>query len=185
MSVTKKNRCFWCVGDPLYEKYHDEEWGIPCRDDQKLFEMLILESFQAGLSWRTILIKRENFRKALHGFNAKKISSYGAKDIKRLLNDKGIVRNRLKILATINNAKKFLEIQKEFGSFAEYIWRFAPKKSTRRRSLKELPASTPESDALSKDLKNKGFKFLGSTVCYAHMQATGMVNDHIKGCFKF
>ena len=130
-------------------------------------------------------MKRENFRKAFHNFNAQKISSYGSGDIKRLMNDKGIVRNRLKILATINNAKRFLEIQKEFGSFAKYIWQFAPKKSPRRRSLKDLPATTPESDALAKDLKEKGFKFMGSTVCYAHMQATGMVNDHMKGCFKF
>lgn len=182
---SKKNKCFWCIGDPLMEKYHDKEWGAPCRDDQKLFEMLILESFQAGLSWRTILNKRENFRRALHNFDAKKIARYGQKDFDRLMKDAGIIRNRLKVLATINNAQRFLDIQKEYGSFAKYIWQFAPKKSPKRLSPKDLPATTPESDAMAKDLKEKGFKFMGSTVCYAHMQATGMVNDHIKGCFRF
>ncbi|OGX05962.1 MAG: DNA-3-methyladenine glycosylase [Omnitrophica WOR_2 bacterium GWA2_47_8] len=183
--MKRKKRCAWCENDPLYEKYHDEEWGTPCYDDDKLFEMLVLESFQAGLSWRIILNKRKNFRKAFHNFNIKKIARYGSSDVQRLLNDAGIVRNRLKILAAINNAQKFLEVQKEHGSFSKYIWQFAPKRSPKRRSLKDLPAKTAESDALAKDLKEKGFKFLGSTVCYAHMQATGMVNDHMKGCFKF
>ena len=181
----KIKRCFWCEGDPLYKKYHDEEWGTPCRDDRKLFEMLILESFQAGLSWRTILYKRSNFRKAFFNFDAQKISRFSTQDIKRLLNDKGIIRNRLKIEAAINNAQKFLEAKKEFDAFAKYIWQFTPKKSKRVHSRQFLMAMTKESDLMAKDLKRRGFKFLGSTTCYAFMQSVGMVNDHIKGCFRF
>jgi len=185
MITKEKKRCFWCEGDALYEKYHDEEWGTPCRDDQKLFEMLILESFQAGLSWRTILYKRPHFKKAFLDFNPKKISQFKENDIKRLLKNNGIIRNRLKIEAAINNAKSFLETQKEFGSFAKYIWQFAPKKSKRRYSPQSLPTTTKESDFMALELKRRGFKFLGATTCYALMQSTGMVNDHIKGCHKF
>ena len=176
-------RCFWCEGDSLYEKYHDKEWGTPCRDDRKLFEMLILESFQAGLSWRTILYKRPHFKKAFQNFNVHKISQFTESDIKRLLNNKGIIRNRLKIEAAINNAQKFLQTQKEFGTFAKYIWQFAPKKSKKIYSRLSLLATTKESDRMAEDIKNRDFKFLGSTTCYAFMQSVGMVNDHITGLF--
>lgn len=166
-------------------RYHDEEWGVPVYDDKKQFEFLVLESAQAGLSWSCILNKRENYRKAFAGFDAKKVAKFSAGDVKRLLNDAGIVRNRLKIEAAINNAKRFLEIQKEFGSFSNYIWPFTAKlKPSRRKSLKELPAVTPESEALSKDMKKRGFKFLGATVLYSHIQAVGMVNDHLVSCFR-
>ena len=185
MTQNNKNRCFWCEGDSLYEKYHDEEWGVPCHDDKKLFEMLILESFQAGLSWRTILYKRENFRRAFHNFDPNKIIRYTTKDKRRLLKDAGIIRNRLKIEAAIHNAQRFLEVQKEFGSFDRYLWRFAPRTKKRIYSKKALLATTPESDALAQDLKKRGFKFQGSTTVYALMQSIGMVNDHIKGCFKY
>ena len=171
----------------MYRAYHDEEWGVPVHDDQTIFEFLVLESAQAGLSWRTILRKRENYRKAFAGFDPKKIAKFTARDVKRLLNDSGIVRNRLKIVSTINNAKRFLEVQKEFGSFSEYIWGFVggrPKKN-KWKSSKQVPAKTPEAEVLSKDLKKRGFKFLGPTVVYAHMQAAGMVNDHTTDCFRY
>jgi DNA-3-methyladenine glycosylase I len=179
-------RCAWCGDDPLYIAYHDTEWGVPVHDDRKLFEFLILEGAQAGLSWITILKKRENYRRAFDGFDAAKVARYGERQVARLLADPGIVRNRLKIAAAITNARAFLDVQEAYGSFDRYIWRFvgdAPLQSA-RKSLKDIPAQTAESDALSKDLKARGFKFVGSTICYAHMQATGMVNDHLVDCFR-
>ena len=168
--------------------YHDEEWGTPLHDDHKLFEFLVLEGFQAGLSWRTILNKRPAFRLAFDGFDVQKVVAYGDEEVARLLEDKGIVRNRQKILATINNAQRFIEAQKEFGSFDQYIWQFTNYKTLRSpnpiRSWEDVPATSPESDAMAKDLKTRGFKFVGSTICYAHMQATGMVNDHHENCYK-
>ncbi|MDT7828533.1 DNA-3-methyladenine glycosylase I [Pricia sp. S334] len=183
----KKQRCFWCLGDALYEKYHDEEWGVPVRDDATLFEFLVLETFQAGLSWITILRKRENFRKAFDNFDYKKIASYDETKIASLLQDAGIVRNKLKVRATVTNAQAFLSVQKEFGSFSDYIWGFVEGQPIKNRvvNYKDAPATTQISDALSKDLKKKGFKFVGSTVIYAHMQATGMVNDHEIDCFRY
>ncbi|PIY81704.1 DNA-3-methyladenine glycosylase I [Candidatus Pacearchaeota archaeon CG_4_10_14_0_2_um_filter_35_33] len=180
-------RCAWPGKNGKMIKYHDEEWGVPLHDDDKLFEFLILDSFQAGLSWEIILNKRENFRKAFQGFDARKISRYKEKDIERLLEDSGIVRNRLKINAVIVNAQKFLEIQKKFGSFDRYIWQFTANKviNNNFKSLKELPATSKESDVMSKDLKKRGFKFVGSTICYAFMQAAGMVNDHTVNCFRY
>jgi DNA-3-methyladenine glycosylase I len=182
-----KHRCGWGIGDPLYEAYHDEEWGVPVYDDDTLFEFLILETFQAGLSWITILRKRENFRKAFDDFDYKKIAKYNQKKIDSLLLDAGIIRNKLKVNATITNAQSFMKIQEEFGSFSKYIWGFVDGKPIKNKfkSLNEMPANTPLSDALSKDLKQRGFKFVGSTVVYAHMQATGMVNDHEVGCFRY
>ncbi|MBI4020294.1 MAG: DNA-3-methyladenine glycosylase I [Candidatus Aenigmarchaeota archaeon] len=182
----KKKTCEWLSPDPLIQDYHDNEWGVPLHDDRKLFEFLLLESFQAGLSWDMILRKRENFRKAFDGFDPKRVARYDGKKVKELLSDAGIIRNRLKILAAINNAKSFLQVQKEFGSFDKYIWQFTGGKPIRNKwkSLKELPAKTKESDKMSEDLKKRGFKFVGSTVCYAHMQATGMVNDHVVSCFR-
>ncbi len=181
----KKIRCNWVSNDELYIKYHDEEWGKPLYDDQTIFEFLVLESFQAGLSWITILKKRENFRKAFDQFNYKKIATYTDEKIEDLLLDAGIVRNRLKVLATVNNAQCFMEVQQEFGTFSNYIWSFVNNKPivNAHKSIKEVPATTEISDTLAKDLKKRGFKFLGSTVIYAHMQATGMVNDHITSCF--
>jgi DNA-3-methyladenine glycosylase I len=166
--------------------YHDREWGVPVRDDRRIFEFLVLESFQAGLSWRTILHKRENFRKAFRGFDPKRIAKWGAKDQARLLKDAGIVRNRAKIKAAIQNARCFLEVQREFGSFARYAWQWVEGKPLqhRFRSLKQIPAVVPEAEAWSKDLKKRGFGFLGPTVVYAHMQAAGMVNDHTVDCFR-
>lgn len=180
----EKIRCGWCEKDDLYRKYHDEEWGKPVYDDDTIFEFLILESFQAGLSWYTILSKRENFRKAFDNFSYKKIAQYSDKKVEELMQDSGIIRNRLKILATITNARKFQEIQKEFGSFSNYIWGFVDGKpiDNKPKTLKDVPATTEISDAIAKDLKKRGFKFMGSTVVYAHMQATGMVNDHIENC---
>lgn len=178
-------RCKWVTTDELYIKYHDEEWGKPVYDDQTIFEFLVLESFQAGLSWITILRKRENFRNAFDHFDYQKIATYTDEKIGELMNNAGIVRNRLKILATINNAQRFMEVQQEFGSFSKYIWGFVnhtPIVNT-FKTIKEVPATTDISDELAKDLKKRGFKFLGSTVIYAHMQATGMVNDHITSCF--
>jgi len=182
-----KKRCEWAEGDPLLSKYHDKEWGVPLHDDKILFEFLMLESFQAGLSWLTILRKRENFRKAFSNFNVKKIAKYTNRDIQRLLKDSGIIRNRLKIQSTITNAKLFLDIQKELGSFDKYIWQFIGSRPIKNKfkSLNQIPATTKISDTISKDLKKRGFKFVGSTIIYAHMQATGMVNDHIKGCFRY
>ncbi|WP_300671138.1 DNA-3-methyladenine glycosylase I [Soonwooa sp.] len=180
----EKIRCGWCGKDELYMDYHDKEWGKPVYDDDTIFEFLVLESFQAGLSWITILRKRENFRKAFDNFNYKKIAKYNDAKVEELMADTGIVRNRLKVLATINNAKLFMEVQKEFGSFSKYIWGFVDGKPiiNEPKTLKDVPATTEISDALAKDLKKRGFKFLGSTVVYAHMQATGMVNDHVLDC---
>ncbi|GAB0157404.1 DNA-3-methyladenine glycosylase I [Chryseobacterium sp. Alg-005] len=180
----EKIRCGWCEKDDLYRKYHDEEWGKPVYDDDTIFEFLILESFQAGLSWYTILSKRENFRKAFDHFNYKKIAKYSEKKVEELMQDSGIIRNRLKILATITNAQQFQKIQKEFGSFSKYIWEFVDGKpiDNKPKTLKDVPATTEISDAIAKDMKKRGFKFMGSTVVYAHMQATGMVNDHVENC---
>lgn len=186
--MTKElNRCPWCGTDPLYMKYHDEEWGVPVHDDDKLFEFIVLEGFQAGLSWRTILYKRENFRKAFDNFNAEKIARYNDKKVQKLLNDSGIIRNKLKIAATITNAKAFLNIQDKNGSFNDYLWQFTGGKVKKNawKTLKEIPARTPEADAMSKQLIKDGFKFVGSTICYAHMQATGMVNDHLVDCHRY
>jgi DNA-3-methyladenine glycosylase I len=182
-----KHKCGWCVGDDLYETYHDQEWGVPVYDDDKLFEFLILETFQAGLSWITILRKRENFRKAFDGFNYKKIATYNQKKIDSLLLDAGIIRNKLKVNATITNAQAFMKVQDEFGSFSKYIWTFVEGKPIQNKweDYRDAPANTLLSDTLSKDLKKRGFKFVGSTVVYAHMQATGMVNDHEIGCFRY
>ena len=178
-------RCAWCEKDDLYRNYHDQEWGKPIYDDETIFEFLILESFQAGLSWYTILAKRENFRAAFDYFDYQKIAQYSEDKVEELIQNTGIIRNRLKILATINNAQKFMEVQKEFGSFSKYIWGFVNHEPivNRPKTLKEVPATTEISDALAKDLKKRGFKFMGSTVVYAHMQATGMVNDHVEDCW--
>jgi DNA-3-methyladenine glycosylase I len=182
-----KKRCNWCGTDPLYMEYHDSEWGVPVYDDDKLFEFLILETFQAGLSWITILRKRENFRKAFDNFDYKKIATYSDEKFDELILDAGIIRNKLKIKATISNAISFMEIQKEFGSFSKYIWSFTNGKPIKNKwdNLNNVPATTELSETISKDLKKRGFKFVGSTVIYAHMQATGMVNDHVKECFRY
>lgn len=184
----KKNvqRCAWLGDDPLMLEYHDVEWGVPVHDDKKHFEYLILDAFQAGLSWRTILNKRKNFRKAFSHFNPKTVAKYDAQKIKKLLSDPGIIRNRLKIAGAVKNAKAFLQIQKEFGSFDKYIWQFTNHGTIHNRwiDLKQLPAKTKESDAMSEGLKKRGFTFVGSTICYAYMQAAGMVNDHIIRCFR-
>jgi DNA-3-methyladenine glycosylase I len=179
-------RCSWCGTDPLYVRYHDREWGVPVHDDRKLFEFLILEGAQAGLSWITILRKRENYRRAFANFNPARVARFDARKIKSLMQDEGIIRNRLKILAAVSNAQAFLRVQKEFGSFDRYVWQFVggKPKVNRRRGRGDIPARTPESDAMSADLKRRGFKFVGSTICYAHMQATGMVDDHVAGCFR-
>ena len=181
------NRCAWAGSDPLYVAYHDQEWGVPVHDDRLLFEFLILEGMQAGLSWSTILKKRENFRRAFDGFDPSRVAEYGDEKVATLLADPGIVRNRLKVAAAIRNAQNFLEIQKEFGSLDAYIWQFTGGKPivNAYRSLREIPAHTPESDAMSKDLIRRGFKFVGSTICYAFMQAVGMVNDHVVDCFRY
>ncbi len=180
-------RCAWCGDDPLYRSYHDNEWGVPLHDDPSLFEFLILEGAQAGLSWITVLRKRENYRIAFDGFDVARIARYDAGKIAKLLQNPGIIRNRLKVEAAVTNAQKFLEVQEEFGSFNTFVWQFVdgePKQNA-RRSIGEIPASTAESDAMSKELKRRGFKFVGSTICYAHMQATGMVNDHTTDCFRY
>lgn len=182
-----KNRCDWCLGDPLYEAYHDHEWGVPVYDDNTLFEFLILETFQAGLSWITVLRKRENFRKAFDNFDYKVIAKYDQSKIGMLLQDAGIIRNKLKVNATVTNAQAFMKVQEEFGSFSKYIWGFIDGKPIKNafKSMDEIPANTPLSDQISKDLKKRGFKFVGTTVVYAHMQATGMVNDHVTTCFRY
>jgi len=190
MAVSERpvKRCAWPVaGDKLYEDYHDLEWGVPVYDDQKIFEFLVLESAQAGLSWRTVLHKRENYRKAFAGFDPQKVARFTSKEVDKLLLNAGIIRNRLKVEAAINNAKRFLEIQKEFGTFSKYIWGFVGGKPIKNKwkTLKDLPVMTPQAEALAKDLKKRGFKFLGPTVMYAHMQATGMVNDHRVECFRY
>ena len=179
-------RCSWCGDDPLYVEYHDTEWGVPLHDDAKLYEFLVLEGMQAGLSWITILRKRENFRRAFAGFDAGKVARFGKRDIARLMADAGIVRNSLKVHAAIANAQAFLRVREEFGSFDKYLWQFVDgsPRVNRRRAMKDVPASTPQSDAMSRDLKARGFKFVGTTICYAHMQATGMVNDHVISCFR-
>lgn len=183
----EKHRCGWCLGDPIYETYHDTEWGVPVRDDATLFEFLTLETFQAGLSWITILRKRDNFRQALDNFDYKKIATYGDSKFEELMQNEGIIRNKLKIKATITNAQAFMRIQKEFGSFSDYIWGFVNHQPIKNQwhNYKQAPANTPLSDGISKDLKKRGFKFVGSTVIYAHMQATGMVNDHEINCFRY
>jgi len=184
--MKEKNRCHWCLKDTLYMEYHDKEWGTPLHDDQKLFEFLVLESFQAGLSWYIVLKKRDNFRKAFANFDAKKVARFDKEKFEQLMQDTGIVRNRMKIEAAINNAKCFLQIQKEFGSFDKYVWGFTGGKTiiNKRSSLKDVPAKTPMSDAMSKDMGKRGFKFRGSTICYAFMQAVGIVDDHIDDCWK-
>lgn len=186
-SVMEKHRCGWAGKDEIYINYHDTEWGVPVRDDQKQFEFLILEGFQAGLSWITILKKRENFRKAFDNFNYKKIAQYNEDKIQSLLKNEGIIRNNLKIRATVSNAKAFIETQNEFGSFCNYIWSFVNNKTIdgRRNRLEDIPAYNELSDKISKDLKKRGFKFVGSTVVYSHLQATGIINDHLIGCFRY
>ena len=184
--MKSRSRCSWCGNDPLYVEYHDTEWGVPLRDEQKLFEFLVLETFQAGLSWITVLRKRENFRKVLDNFDYKKIAFYDEVKIAELLQDAGIIRNKLKVSATISNAVAFMKIQKEFGSFSKYIWGFVNDTPIQNniKSMSEVKATSATSDKLSKDLKQRGFKFVGPTVIYAHMQATGMVNDHTIDCFR-
>lgn len=182
-----KKRCTWCGDDPLYTQYHDEEWGVPVFDDQKLFEFLILEGAQAGLSWITILRKREGFRHAFAEFDVQKVARFSDSKLEKLLQNPEIIRNRLKVFSARSNARAFLQVQKEFGSFSDYIWGFVDHKPIQNRwkNLKQVPATSPQSDALSKDLKKRGFKFVGSTIMYAHMQATGMVNDHTTDCFRY
>jgi DNA-3-methyladenine glycosylase I len=182
-----KVRCEWCGTDPLYVAYHDKEWGVPIKDDNTLFEFLVLETFQAGLSWITVLRKRENFRKAFDNFNYRKIARYDQQKIDLLLEDAGIIRNKLKVKATVTNAIAFMEVQKEYGSFSKYIWDFVGGKPIINtfEKMTDLPANTPLSDTISNDLKKRGFKFVGTTVVYAHMQATGMVNDHLVDCFRY
>jgi DNA-3-methyladenine glycosylase I len=179
--------CSWPSNNPLMIKYHDEEWGVPLHDDTKIFEFIVLDSFQAGLSWSTILNKRENFRKAFDNFNPVKIAKYKEEKVQDLLQDAGIIRNKLKVRATIRNAQLFLNLQKEFGTFDQYIWQFVNHKPIINKCQKmiDIPVSTPESDAMSKDLKSRGFKFVGTTICYAFMQASGMVNDHLVTCFRY
>jgi DNA-3-methyladenine glycosylase I len=186
MTITKK-RCEWPGNDELMLAYHDNEWGVPVHDDRKHFEFLVLDAFQAGLSWSITLKKRENFRKAFDNFEPAKIARYREARIQRLLNDPGIIRNKLKIRSTVSNAKAFLEIQKEFGSFDKFIWQFTggKQKINKWKKLNEIPATSPESDAMSIELKKRGFKFVGSTICYSYMQAAGMVNDHITSCFRY
>lgn len=182
------NKCPWCGNDELYVKYHDEEWGVPVHDDSKHFEFLVLESAQAGLNWRmTILRKRKNYRKAYDDFDVNKVADYDDTKVEELMQNAGIIRNRRKIEASVNNAKRFLEIQKEFGSFDNYIWRFVDNKAVKNQwnDITEVPATSELSDKVSKDLKNRGFKFLGSTIIYAHLQATGLINDHLIGCFRY
>lgn len=182
-----KNKCHWCKGDPLYEHYHDTEWGVPVKNDDLLFEFLLLETFQAGLSWITILRKRENFRAAFDQFDYHKIAAYGEDKINSLLTDSGIIRNKLKVRAAITNANAFIKIQEEYGSFSNYFWDFSKGKTIKNKvkNYKESPPTTALSDTISKDLKKRGFKFVGSTVMYAHMQAVGMVNDHEIDCFRY
>lgn len=185
--MPEKQRCEWSGTDPLYVAYHDEDWGVPVHDERLLFEMLILEGAQAGLSWITILRKRENYRRAFDNFEPEKVAGYGDDKIAALLNDPGIVRNRLKVNSAVKNAQAFLAVQEKFGSFDAYIWDFVngePIKNT-WKSMDEIPANTPESDRLSKDLKKRGFKFVGTTICYALMQSIGMVNDHVVSCFRY
>ncbi len=182
----EKERCSWAGTEEIYVNYHDQEWGVPVRDDHKQFEFLLLEGFQAGLSWITILKKRENFRKAFDNFDYKKIAAYNEDKIQSLMNDEGIIRNRLKIRAVVSNAKAFMKVQQEFGSFTDYIWGFVNGKTVdaKRKNQSDVPAKTELSDKISKDLKKRGFKFVGSVIVYSHLQATGIVNDHLVGCFR-
>lgn len=185
-ATTDPIRCDWCGSDPLYQHYHDSEWGVPVTDEQRQFEFLILESAQAGLSWITILRKRENYRAAFAGFDPQKVARFSAKKVEALMNNAGIVRNRLKIDSAINNAQRFLEAQAEFGSFNRYLWNFVDGRPLQNQwqSLQQVPASTPLSDTISKDMKKRGFRFFGSTICYSHLQATGLINDHLLGCHR-
>ncbi|MGL5112336.1 MAG: DNA-3-methyladenine glycosylase I [Flavobacterium sp.] len=184
-TIDEKKRCGWCNSSALYQKYHDQEWGMPVYDDATLFEFLLLETFQAGLSWITILNKRDNFKKAFDDFDYKKIAKYSDDKIQELLQDAGIIRNKLKVYSAVTNAQNFIKIQEEFGNFSSYIWAFIDHKPIDNcpKNLKEIPSTSPLSDMISKDLKKRGFKFVGSTVIYAHMQATGMVNDHVEDCW--
>jgi len=186
MNPPTKKRCNWAGSDPVYIAYHDKEWGVPVHDDRKLFEFLILEGAQAGLSWITILKRRENYRKAFAGFDPEKVARFGKREIAKLLGDAGIIRNRLKIESAVKNARAFLQVQEEFGRFADYHWSFVEGRPivNRFKEMKQIPAKTPLSDAFSKDLKRRGFSFVGSTIIYAHMQAVGMVNDHLLACFR-
>ena len=183
----EKKRCGWPGTDPLMQEYHDKEWGNPVHNDRKHYEFLLLDGFQAGLSWQTILRKRKNFKKAFDNFDYKKIAKYGKAKKNQLMKDEGIIRNKLKIESAVTNALAFMEVQKEFSSFDKYIWQFTGGKTIhyKRKSMKDIPATTPESDAMSKDLKKRGFRFVGSTICYAYMQAAGMVNDHTTECFRY
>ena len=185
--MNNMSRCGWCIKDPLYIDYHDVEWGVPVHDDRKLFEFLILEGAQAGLSWLTILKRREGYRKAFADFDPEKVARFTQKRIEKLLQDPGIIRNKLKVNSAVTNATAFLKVQEEFGSFDKYIWQFTDGKQivNHLKTLKDIPAKTKESDVMSKDLISRGFKFVGSTICYAHMQATGMVNDHLVECFRW
>ena len=181
-----KERCSWCGDDPLYQAYHDDEWGVPCYDDKVLFEFLLLEGAQAGLNWITVLRKRENYREALHNFDAEKIARYGKRDEARLLKNEGIIRNKLKVKSAIKNAQAYLNVCEKYDSFSDYIWQFTDGRpvQNRWRSLQQVPVTTAISDAMSKDLKKHGFNFVGSTICYAYMQAMGMVNDHLTSCYR-
>jgi len=185
--MEKNDSCSWPKNDPLMMAYHHTEWGVPLHDDRKLFEFMVLDAFQAGLSWQIVLKKREGFRKAFDHFDFKKIAKYDEDKIQQLLKDEGIIRNQLKIRATVNNAQRFIEVQKEFGTFDKYIWQFTGHKTIQNKwkQLSEIPAKSPESDAMSKDLQKRGFKFVGSTICYAFMQAAGMVNDHMVNCIRY
>jgi DNA-3-methyladenine glycosylase I len=187
MKATNLDGCTWPGQDPRMQEYHDTEWGVPLHDDQKIFEFMVLDAFQAGLSWRTVLYKREAFRKAFAKFKPASVARFTELDIERLIGDAGIIRNRQKIVATVNNAQRFLEVQKEFGSFDNYIWQFTGGKTlaSKRKETGEIPAKSVESDAMSKDLQSRGFKFVGSTICYAFMQAAGMVNDHLLSCPRY
>ena len=184
--MKEKKRCGWCVNSDIEKEYHDKEWGVPVHNDRKHFEFLLLDGFQAGLSWVTILKKRKNFKKAFDNFDYKKIVKYNKRKLNQLMKDEGIIRNKLKVESSVTNAKAFMDIQKEFGSFDKYIWQFTGGKPihNKRKAMKDIPASTEESDAMSKDLKKRGFRFVGTTICYAYMQAAGMVNDHTVECFR-
>jgi DNA-3-methyladenine glycosylase I len=186
-SMDTKNRCAWAGDDPLYVQYHDEEWGVPVHDDRRLFEMLILEGAQAGLSWITVLRKRENYRRAFDNFDVEKVAGYDDSKVAELLQNPGIIRNKLKVNAAVTNAQAFIRVQEEFGSFDAYIWGFVDGTPIQNefRTMADIPANTPLSDKISNDLKKRGFKFVGSTIVYAHMQATGMVNDHVVDCFRY
>ncbi|MDB4260744.1 DNA-3-methyladenine glycosylase I [Porticoccaceae bacterium] len=185
--MAENRRCNWCGDDPLYQQYHDREWGVPCRDDRTLFEFVVLEGAQAGLSWITVLRKRETYRKAFANFDVRRVAAFDDSDVERLLQDPGIVRNRLKVASTITNARHFIELQKEHGSFSDYLWGFVDNQPIVNHwtSLAEIPVSTELSDKISKEMKKRGFKFFGTTICYAFLQAVGVVNDHTRDCFRY